>query len=242
MPPIRQKAILIGASSGIGAALAVELSAAGYELGLAARRGDRLAEVSSSLNTSCLIELIDLRAPEQAIESLRSLIQRMAGVDLIVISSGVGFENPSLVWGPEAETIAVNVTGFAAIMNVAVEHFVSRGGGHIVGISSIAAIRGHRVAPAYGASKAFASSYLYAIRHKFAQQKLPICVTEIQPGFVDTAMAKGDGIFWMVSAQRAARDIMRAIRQRRSHAYVTPRWRLIAWALRLMPDWIYNRL
>ena len=113
------------------------------------------------------------------------------GVDLAIITAGIGHENPDLAWRPEAETIAVNVTGFAAMAGVAMRHFIARGSGHLVGISSIAGIRGDGRAPAYGASKAFVARYLQALRHKVAKQKLPLHITDIQAGFVDTAMAQG---------------------------------------------------
>ena len=122
------------------------------------------------------------------------------------------------------------------------EHFVQRGRGHLVGISSIAAIRGHGEAPSYGASKAFVSSYLRALRHKCAKQRLPVYVTEIQPGFVATAMAKGDGLFWVAPVDVAAHQIVTAIESRRTHAYVTKRWRVVAAIMRFLPEWIYNRL
>ena len=80
-------------------------------------------------------------------------------------------------------------------MPIAAGTVTSHGRGHLVGISSIAAIRGHGEAPAYRASKAFVSGYLRSLRHTCAKQRLPICITEIQPGFVATAMAKGDGSF-----------------------------------------------
>ena len=85
-----------------------------------------------------------------------------------------------------------------------VEHFQNRRAGHLVGISSIAALRGNPEAPAYGASKAFMSNYLQGLRHRFAKQRLPIVVTDVQPGFVDTAMAKADHKFWVASPQKAA--------------------------------------
>lgn len=151
-------------------------------------------------------------------------------------------QNPALDWDPEADTIAVNVTGFAALATLALDHFVQRGRGHLVGISSIAAIRGHGEAPAYGASKAFVSSYLRALRHKCAKQRLPVSVTEIQPGFVATAMAKGDGLFWVAPVDVAAHQIVTAIESRKTHAYVTKRWRVIAGVMRILPEWIYNRL
>ena len=235
-------AIIVGASSGIGAALAVELAAIGYSVGLAARRGVLLEQIASTLPTRCFTKVIDLSDVNDAMEKLRSLCDEMNGVDLIVLSSGVGYDNTNLEWSLESHTIEVNVVGFASMVNIAIQHFTKRGSGHLVGISSIASIRGNGGAPGYGASKAFVSHYLQAMRHRMAKANLPIYFTEIQSGFVDTAMAKGDGLFWIAPVKVAAQQIVHAIRRKAPHAYVTRRWRLIAWALRLMPDWLYHKL
>ena len=202
-------AIIIGASSGIGAQLAVDLAAVGHSVGLMARRLHLLQSVAETLPTPGFTKFIDLRDPDAAAGSLTDLISEMGGVDLFVISSGVGFENIDLDWEPEAETISVNVVGFARMVNIAVKHLAFRGKGHLVGISSLAAIRGDGNAPAYGASKAFESSYLQAIRHRFAKSKAPIIVTDVKAGFVDTAMAKGEGLFWVAPVEKASRQFSR---------------------------------
>ena len=105
------------------------------------------------------------------------------------------------------------------------EHLQARGSGHIVSVSSIAALRGNRAAPAYNASKAFMSNYMEALRNRFPKLKLAIVVTDVQPGFVDTAMAKGEGVFWASAPEKAARQIFAAICNGKEHAYVTKRWR-----------------
>jgi len=173
---------------------------------------------------------------------LEELISEMGGVDLCIISSGVGFISPDLRWSLEKWVIDVNVTGFAAMANVAVHHFVQRGGGHLVGISSVAAVRGDGDAPSYNASKAFVSNYMEGLRKRVKRLNLPITVTDIQPGFVDTAMAAGDGLFWVAPPQKAARQIFDAIRRKKRHAYITRRWRLIGWLLKIMPGFIYDRI
>lgn len=159
-----------------------------------------------------------------------------------MVAAGVGDLNFDLSWDMEGETIETNVLGFAAVANVAIKHFEERGAGHLVGLSSIAAIRGSAGAPAYGASKAFVCSYLASLQHRAVQSGLPINVLDVQSGYVDTAMAKGSGLFWVAKVDIAARQIVAAISAGRSHAYVTKRWRLVAWALRTMPTWIYHRL
>jgi short-subunit dehydrogenase len=173
---------------------------------------------------------------------MRELIEELHDVELFIVSAGTGFENSALAWEPERDTIRVNVLGFASMVNVAVAHLEARGSGHLVGISSLAALRGNRVAPAYNASKAFVSNYLEGVRYRFERAKLPVVVTDVQPGFVDTRMAGGGRLFWVASPQEAARQIAAAIHRRKRHVYVTRRWRLVAWLLRLVPDALYARL
>jgi len=222
--------------------LAIDLANDGYSLGLVARRLDLLVSLSESLSTTALTKAIDVTDGEEAERILGDMINEMGGVDLIILSSGVAHPNPKFDWDKEAETIEVNVTGFARMASVAVHHFLACQKGHLVGISSISAIRGNRVAPAYGASKSFETNYLEAIRHRFAKSNLPVCVTTVQPGFVDTAMAKGNGLFWVAPVEIASRQILKAIRARKTNVYVTKRWRVIAWLLRVLPDSWYHKL
>jgi short-subunit dehydrogenase len=235
-------AIIIGASSGIGRALAVALSRDGYRVGAVARRTELLEQLRAELAGPCVTRAIDVSQPDLAMALLRDLIDELRDVELFVVSAGTGSENAPLAWEPERETIAVNVVGFASMVNVAVAHLEARGSGHLVGISSVAAIRGIGIAPAYAASKAFVSNYLQGMRYRFYKLKLPIVVTDVQPGFVDTPMARGDGLFWVASPQTAARQIAAAIRRRKPHVYVTRRWRLIAWVMKALPDRLYRRL
>ena len=236
------KAIIIGASSGIGRELAKVLAKNGYSLGLAGRRIDLLLSLQQEVAASSFTKQIDVSQTSRAMHLLRELIHQMNGVDLVVISSGVGFINTGLEWEKESSAISVNVTGFAAMANVAMEHFMTQGSGHLVGISSIAALRGSEGSPAYSASKAFVSNYLDGLRKKVVKLKLPITVTEIMPGFVHTAMAKGEGLFWVAPAEKAAQQIFRIIRNRKNHACVTKRWRAVAWLLKVLPDFIYLRI
>ncbi|WP_129775171.1 SDR family NAD(P)-dependent oxidoreductase [Peristeroidobacter soli] len=235
-------AIVIGASSGIGAALARRLSSQGYRVGLAARRGDLLESIRSSLPDAAFTKVIDIAQPEHAMSALRELAAEVGDVELYVVSSGVGYINPTLEWSQERSTIEVNVLGFTAMVNAAIHALEQRGSGHLVGISSIAALRGGRAAPAYNASKAFVSNYLEGIRQRCHRNGLPITVTDIQPGFVATAMAQGPGLFWVAPAEKAAEQILAAIRGRKRHAYVTRRWRLMAWLLRGLPAAWYQRM
>lgn len=239
---IMKKAIIIGASSGIGRALAKCLAGDGYSVGLAARRLPLLHELQREIGQGAFVKQIDVCDTSKAASLIAELIGEMGGIDLMVISAGTGHINPDLEWSKEAETIAVNVTGFAAVANIAMQHFLQQGSGHLVNISSIAALRGSSEAPAYNASKSFESTYLDGLRQKVARLRVPITITDIQPGFVDTDMAKGEGLFWVAAPEVAAGQIYQAIRRKKKHAYVTRRWRLIAWFFKLAPDWLYDRV
>ena len=237
-----KKAIVIGASSGIGLELAKILSQHGYAVGVMARRRSLLEELRDELCGEVFIREIDVADVDAAMGTLAEFIHEMGGIDLAVICAGTGEINTDLTWQIEHDTIRTNVTGFAALANVAMHHFMEKGSGHLVGISSIAALRGGRESPAYNASKAFVSSYLEGLRQKIRNLRLPITVTDVKPGFVQTAMAKGEGIFWAAPAAKAAKQIYAAIQRKAPNVYITRRWRVVAWILKAMPDRIYERL
>jgi short-subunit dehydrogenase len=185
---------------------------------------------------------MDVSKAPDAMHQMRDLIDELQDVELIIISAGVGTLNPEMEWRHEAETMETNVTGFAAVANMAVQHFTQQGSGHLVGISSIAALRGGDASPAYYASKAFQSNYLQGLRKKMAKSHMPVTITEVQPGLVNTAMAQGEGLFWVAPVRKAARQIYDAISRKREHVYVTKRWRLIAWLIKFMPASLYNKM
>ncbi|NIR44727.1 MAG: SDR family NAD(P)-dependent oxidoreductase [Gemmatimonadetes bacterium] len=227
-----KKAIVIGCSTGIGRALVRELAAHGYEVGLAGRSVSSMEELASELSTGGHVKAMDLKETADARVRLAELIDEMGGVDLVVVNSGVGHHDPD--WEEEREIIEVNVMGFAAVARRAMEYFMERGSGHLVGITSIAALRGLRAA--YSGSKAFAAIYLEALRLKADWRGLPIQVTDVKPGFVATPMTRGrEGMFWVATTEEAAAQIYRAIRKRKRHVYVTRRWRLIAWVAKALP-------
>lgn len=229
-------AIIVGASSGIGLEIARACNARGLRLGLAARRGALLSAHAAELAHVAAVQPLDLSEPEAACVALDELFRVLAPVEFVYLCSGTGHNNPHLDWAPEDETIRVNAHGFAAIAGRALRHFVAQGHGHLVGITSVAAVRGSAMAPAYAASKAFASNYLEGLRHRALRSGQPIYVTEVRPGFVATAMMKADRPFWVTSPAVAAARIIQAAENRRKLVYVTPRWRLVAWLLRLAPD------
>jgi len=239
-------AIVIGASSGIGKALASELAAEGYEIGLAARRTERLKAVGATLPTNSYVATMDLTDTEDAREGFFELAEAMPSVDLVVISAGFAAINDDLEWEPERRTIDVNVRGFTAIATAALEYFetnpdhASEADGHLVGLSSVAAHLGNGDAPAYNASKAFVTTYLDGLRQREHDRDSTVTITTIEPGFVDTEMSMGS--FWECSPEMAATQIARAIDNKRTHVYVTRRWRLVAGVLDLLPEPIVRRV
>ncbi|KTG10386.1 short-chain dehydrogenase [Haloprofundus marisrubri] len=235
-----KRCIVVGASSGIGAALARRFAAAGYTLGLAARRTDRLVELGEELPTKSYVARIDVTDPDSARERFDRLADAMGGVDVVVVNAGVAFENPELAWNDERTTVDTNVRGFVAIATAAMAQFEAAGGGHLVGISSVAAHFGSGVSPAYSASKAFVSNYLDGLRYRARRLDFPLSVTTIEPGFVDTKLAGGS--FWMASPETAADQIFHAVRKQRRRAYVTRRWRLVALLIDALPDIVRRRV
>jgi len=238
---MRKNAIIIGASSGIGKSLAKVLSRNGYRLGLTGRRLLLLQEIKDSLHNDVFIQEMDVSTTTEAEKQFDFLVDQMGDIDLVIISAGIGYLNPDLDSTLELQTINTNVSGFVIIADAAFRHFLNHGKGHLVGISSIAALRGNAYAPAYNASKAFVSNYLEGLRLKALKSNLDISVTDIRPGFVDTQMAQGDSLFWVSTPEKAADQIFQAIKAKKASAYITKRWRLIAWLMKLMPIKIYKK-
>jgi short-subunit dehydrogenase len=135
----------------------------------------------------------------------------------------------------------VNVLGFAAIASLAFNYFRKVGKGHLVGITSIAGLRGTPHTVAYSGSKSFDSVYMEGLRAIAAKEGKAITVTDIRPGFVDTAMAKGK-VMWCASVEKAANQMMTAIRRKKKVVYVSKRWNIIAFLFHILPDWIYNKI
>lgn len=243
VPRESKRVVVIGASSGIGKSLAQLLSAQGYTVGLTARRIELLHTLQKTLPSQSYCRRMDLRQPKEAQEALQSLIAEMGGLDFIVINAGVGFFDTDLDWEHQKETLEVNVVGFAAMANVALKHFVQQNYGHIVGISSVAAIRPGTEGFTYGATKAFESAFLTGLRNTLRVKKMPIVVTDIQPGFVKTDMVAGiENRIWESSPEEAAQQIYDAIVVRKEHAYITKRWRLLAWVMKFAPNWLMDRI
>jgi short-subunit dehydrogenase len=236
-----KSAVIIGASSGIGRALAMELVRDGYRIGITGRRAKLLAEIVAISPENFVATVFDATA-EDAAGNLENLIAELDGIDLFVFCAGTGEENPKLDPATEEHTNRLNVDAFTRLCGTAYNFMQTNGGGHLAAITSVMGLRGSGTAPAYAASKAYQINYLEGLRQKSVKGRHGITVMELRPGSVDTNMMKGEGHFWIATPERAAATIMKALRRRRAVQYVTPRWALIGRLLKWMPRAIYNRM
>jgi len=236
-----KKAIIVGATSGIGRALAKLYAENGWLVGATGRRQDLLytlhLEYPNNIDTECF----DVTS-QGSIAHIESLIDKLNGLDLLIYNSGYGDINETLDIELDRKTVDTNVNGFIRIVNFAFNYFARQGYGQLATTSSIASIRGNSHAAAYSASKAFQSVYFEGLHMKTKKMKADIHVTDIQPGFVDTKMAKGNKLFWVAPPEKAAEQIFRAIGNKKWRVYITQRWWIIAKMMKWMPDFIYHRV
>jgi short-subunit dehydrogenase len=236
-----KKAIIIGATTGIGKGLAKILSNNNYRIGLTGRRLELLNELKSE-NPNFYVKSFDINDTNVVGQKLDELAAELGGLDIIIICSGIGDLNENLDFEIEKRTILTNVFGFTCVADWAFNYFEKQKSGHLVAISSIGGLRGSRQAPAYNATKAYQINYLEGLRQKAKKLNTPIFVTDIRPGLVDTQMAKGEGLFWVMPVEKVVRQIFRAIIDKKKVAYITKRWRIIALILKQIPRPIFDRM
>lgn len=237
-----KKAIVIGGTSGIGRGLAEILVKNGFNVGITGRRTELLEELRAQNPESFIISKFDINDIKNNNDNLDKLVVDLGGLDMLIISSGIGDININLDYKIEKQTIDINVTGFTSVVNWAFHFFENQKFGHLIAITSVGGLRGSGYAPAYNATKAFQINYLEGLRQKVTKLNYPIFITDIRPGFVDTAMAKGDGLFWIASVEKATKQIFEAIEKRKKLVYISKRWRLIAIILKIIPKQIYERM
>ncbi|HSN57315.1 MAG TPA: SDR family NAD(P)-dependent oxidoreductase [Candidatus Sulfomarinibacteraceae bacterium] len=241
-------ALVIGASSGIGEALARRLGADGARVAVVARRQPELERIAAEIDAAAggprtIVRAHDVRNTHEVPELFQGIARELGGLDLVVYAAGtmprVAFDefDPA----KDLDMLAVNLAGAVAWLDPAAERFSRLGRGTIVGIGSVAGDRGRSGNPVYGTSKAGLHTYLEALRNRVARDG--VRVVTIKPGFVDTAMTRGvDGLFWLISADRAAEIILSRARRGVVCAYVPARWRLVMWVIRAIPSVVFRRL
>lgn len=236
--------IIIGATSGIGESLALQAAEKGYLVGGTGRRVERLQSLKDELGESFFFREMDVVQLDAASAGLHELIEEMGGMDIIVLNSGISNYPSTSINEMEQMVIDVNVKGFVNLFADAYKYFRTQGNGQIVGISSIASLFGASRAAPYSASKAFISNYMQAYRQRAnSAGNIDIAITDVKPGFVESEMTDGNpGMFWVAETDKAVRQMLYDIEKRKSYSYITRRWRLIAWLIKMTPNWVLDRL
>lgn len=242
------RAIVVGASSGIGAALVRELAQQGYTVAAVARREARLVELCNAINvaassTQALPYTHNVTDYDAVPGLFQQVVNDLGGLDLIVYVAGKQpkVEPDEYNFEKDAAIIKVNLLGAIAWLNQAAVRFERAGQGHIAAVSSIAGDRGRAAAPVYNTSKAGLDTYLEALRNRLSRHGAT--VTTIKPGFVDTVLLENaPKTFWVISPEAAAGQIYRAIEGKKQLVYIPARWRLVSLVIRNIPSFIFRRL
>ena len=245
----RRRGIIVGASDGIGAALARKLAKEGYTIALIARRKDKLNTLCAEINSAekedrAFPYVHDVTNYHEVPDLLRKIVADLGGLDLLVFMAGVNFP-PGLTnynFEGDRKMIEVNLIGAMAWLSPVAEMFQNAKAGQIVGISSVAGDRGRIGNPGYNTSKAGLTTYLEALRNRLTRHG--VNVLTVKPGFVKTEMLKAaqGGTPFAITPEQAAEDIYKAMRKRKQVIYTAPIWRWIMLIIQHVPSVIFRRM
>ncbi len=238
-----KKIIIMGASSGIGLALAEAFASRGVRIGVAARSLAplcRLADKYPGMVETASIDVTDPKAPQ----GLHELIGRLGGMDLYIHVAGIALRNPDLNPDIEVRVAETDAVGFARMVSAAFRYLMTEGNaGQIAAVTSVAGTRGISELSAYSASKSFASTYLEALQQLARTRRLPIAVTDIRPGWTRTPLIDPDKSYMLeMQLERVVPDILRAIARRKRVAVIDWRWAMVCGLWRLLPRTLWIRL
>ena len=237
-----KKAIIIGATSGMGLAKAKLLHSKGWTIGAMGRREDRLNALAKELKARIFTKTVDI-TKEDAPLRLQELVSEMDGVDLVFHVSGIGKQNLALEPETELATVATNAMGFTRMVTAAFNYFASRGTGHIAVLSSIAGTKGLGAAPSYSATKRFQNTYIQCLAQQAKMRGLKISFTDIRPGFVDTdLLSDGNSYPLLMQTNVVARRIVKALERKERKVVIDWRYAILVFFWRLIPDFIWERL
>jgi short-subunit dehydrogenase len=244
----RRHAVVVGASSGVGRALAAELAVRGYDLVVTARDDEDLAAVASDLalrhGVTVTPRALDLCGPDDELERyVKACVAEAPAIDAVLVPAGAvaDGDDGTASW-PVTDTLVT--TNFVSVTKLAgrfVEQLEAQGHGTLVLFSSIAVASPRRRNAAYGAAKAGLHYFGRALQHRVAGSgvRVQVCVL----GYVDTAMTAGqDLLFPVADPRRVARAVVRGLGRERRIAYVPRYWRAVVFVLRLLPWPLYRRL
>jgi len=236
-----KRVIIIGATSGIGYEVAKEYVKMGWQVGVAGRRQEALETFQATAPDQIVIQSLDV-TQEDAADKLLALIGKLGGMDLFLLSSGIGSQNPNLTPEVEINTARTNVEGFIRMVTAAFNYFKINGGGHLAVISSIAGTKGMGSAAAYSATKRFQNTYIDALAQLSRMQQLNITFTDIRPGFVETALLKDRNYPMLMQADRVAAQIISAITHKKRVAVIDYRYAIMVFFWKLIPSWLWERM
>ncbi|NKQ35157.1 MAG: SDR family NAD(P)-dependent oxidoreductase [Chloroflexi bacterium] len=242
------RAIVVGASSGIGAAMVKKLAGQGYQVAALARRESLLQELCDEVNDQpgngrVFYRVHNVTDYDEVPAAFQSVVRDLGGLDLIVYAAGI--QLPVMLdeynFAKDRAMIDVNLLGAIAWLDETAVRFQREGKGQIVAISSVAGDRGRIGSPVYNTSKAGLNTYLEALRNRLTRHG--VTVTTIKPGFVDTVLLENaPKTFWVISPEKAASSIYQAIRKRKQTVYVPARWRWVMLIIRHIPSFIFRRM
>lgn len=236
-----KKVIIIGATSGIGYEVAKGYLKLGWHVGIAGRREDALMKLRATNPDKIEIQILDV-TKEDAPEKLQLLIDKLGGMDLFLLSSGIGSQNIALKPDIEINTARTNVGGFIRLVTAAFHYFKKQGGGHLAVISSIAGTKGLGSAPAYSATKRFQNTYIDSLAQLSRMEKLNISFTDIRPGFVQTDLLKDRNYPLLMKPDHVAGRIIHALNHKKRVAVIDRRYACIVFFWRMIPSWLWERL
>lgn len=236
-----KKVIIIGATSGIGEEIAKIYIAQGWQVGIAGRREEALTVLAATAPAQVKTQVIDVTSAD-APEQLQSLIEKLGGMDLFLLSSGIGSQNVKLEPEIELNTARTNVEGFIRMVTAAYRFFKEQGSGHLAVISSVAGTKGLGSAPAYSATKRFQNTYIDALAQLARMERLPIQFTDIRPGFVATALLKNRKYPLLMRADSTAQHIVKALTNKKRVAIIDTRYAILVFFWQLIPRWLWERL
>lgn len=231
-----KRAIVIGATSGLGREIAMNLVREGWSVGVAGRRVELLKEFA-------IYKQIDVTA-EDAVRGVERLVEKLGGVDLFVNVAGVGFQNKELDMEVEKKTFDVNGYGFMRMVGWAYNYFKrERREGHIAVISSIAGTKPLGTAAAYSATKRMQSHYITALSQLARMEHLNIHFTDIRPGFAATDILNPNKHYpMMMSKEYAGRLATKAILKKKRVAIIDWKFAILTLFWSLIPRCIWERL
>ncbi len=235
-----ERVVVIGATSGIGRALAAAYLDANpaNKVGITGRRGEALADMQLQYPDRVFSRTMDVQL-EESVGLLHDLISEMGGADIIIYSAGVGRNNTGdheMHADTEMPTVYTNTVGFTRVGIFAYNYFRNSGGGQFVAIASIAGLRPLRQSPAYSATKRYQIHYMSCLAQLAHKNREHIRFTTIIPGFIQTDLLRHRYPL-VVSLEKGAHLIYKAIKKKKRRAIVPGRWRLVAFIWRLIPFW-----